>query len=74
MKRKNIKKESLNEGLYDRFIDGFFGALKKGVADSFQKKAEKAGIPDEMLDHMKEMEDHFKKLEATIQKHKKGKN
>lgn len=71
MKRKNIKKESLNEGLYDRFIDGFFGALKKGVADSFHKKAEKAGMPDEMVDHLKKMEKQYAELKAAMSRHNK---
>lgn len=55
MKLKENKKV-LSEGLFDRIIDNFFGALKSGVSDRYIAAAEKAGVHPQAMDLMKSIE------------------
>ena len=60
-----------NEGLFsmaDRFVADFFDHLKKGAADQIIKKAEKAKLPKDVIDDMKELDDMGQQLRDKLKK------
>ena len=67
----STNKKPINEGLFDaadRFVANFFDNLSKGAADTIIKKAEKAKLPKDVLDDMKELENMTTQFRKKLDK------
>jgi hypothetical protein len=56
------------EGFLEKIVDNFFGSLKRGVSDRYIAAAEKAGMDDESIKLMKNMQTTWGHLYKNVKK------
>jgi hypothetical protein len=59
------------EGFLEKIVDNFFGSLKRGVSDRYIAAAKKAGLDDESVRIMKDIETNWGHLYNNVKKSNK---
>lgn len=59
------------EGFLEKIVDNFFGSLKRGVSDKYIAAAKKAGLDDESVRIMKDIETNWGHLYNNVKKSNK---
>jgi hypothetical protein len=59
------------QGFLEKIVDNFFGSLKRGVSDRYIAAAKKAGLDDETIKIMKDMEANYGDLYSKVKKSNK---
>ena len=59
------------QGFLEKIVDNFFGSLKRGVSDRYIAAAKKAGLDDESVRIMKDIETNWGHLYNNAKKSNK---
>jgi hypothetical protein len=59
------------EGFLEKIVDNFFSSLKRGVSDRYIAAAKKAGLDDESVRIMKDIETNWGHLYNNVKKSNK---